>query len=224
MRLTVQDAAELLQVSEKSIYRWIKQGSLPVYKVSEQYRFNRAELLAWATSRRLNVPPEVLSEHPPASPIPTLYQAVEAGGIVYRLEGRNPDQVLGHVAESIRLPEEVDRSYLGSLLQAREGLASTALGLGVAAPQLVFPNVLEITRPVAGLFFLERPVDFGSLDGEPVRCLIALVSPTQRASLQLLNRVNFTLRSSRWHRALLSQASREKLLQALKVAEDQLTP
>ncbi len=57
-----------------------------------------------------------------------------------------------------------------------------------------------------------------------MRCLIALVSPTQRASLQLLNRVNFTLRSSRWHRALLGQASREKLLQALKVAEDQLTP
>ncbi|HOD84676.1 MAG TPA: helix-turn-helix domain-containing protein, partial [Phycisphaerae bacterium] len=45
MRLRVRDAAELLNVSEKTIYRWIAQKLLPVHRVNEQYRFNRAELL-----------------------------------------------------------------------------------------------------------------------------------------------------------------------------------
>ena len=51
MTLTVKDIARLLSVSEKTVYRWISQGQLPAYQVHEQYRFNRAEILEWATSR-----------------------------------------------------------------------------------------------------------------------------------------------------------------------------
>jgi len=32
-----------LSVSEKTVYRWIKQGFLPAYRVNDQYRFNRQE-------------------------------------------------------------------------------------------------------------------------------------------------------------------------------------
>lgn len=213
MRLNVQDAARLLSVSEKSVYRWIKQGVLPAYKVNEQYRFNRAELLAWATSRRLNVPPEALHEpHPPGLPLPTLAEALEGGGIVYRLEGHTADEALAQVATSIRLPEEVDRSYLTALLQAREALASTAAGRGAAVPQLVFPNVLELSRPVAGVFFLERPVPFRSLDGRPVEVLLPVVAPSQRGSLHLVNRIQFALSESSFRSALKAQKSRADLL------------
>ncbi len=59
MKLTVRDAAGLLNVSEKSIYRWIKQGVIPAYQINDQYRFNRAELLEWATSRKISVSPEI---------------------------------------------------------------------------------------------------------------------------------------------------------------------
>ena len=44
MQLNVRDAAELLFVSEKTIYRWVKQNELPAYKINGQYRFSRAEL------------------------------------------------------------------------------------------------------------------------------------------------------------------------------------
>ena len=52
MKLSVRDAAVLLNVTEKTIYRWIKQGVIPAYQINDQYRFNRAELLEWATSAR----------------------------------------------------------------------------------------------------------------------------------------------------------------------------
>ena len=62
MKLLVKDAARLLDVSDKTIYRWIKQGSIPAYKLNEQYRFNRAELLEWATARRISISPEIFRE------------------------------------------------------------------------------------------------------------------------------------------------------------------
>ena len=75
MNLSVRDAASLLKVSEKTIYRWIKQQIVPAYRVQEQYRFNRAELLEWATSRRLNVSSEIFLEP-------------EAEGLPYPVPGR----------------------------------------------------------------------------------------------------------------------------------------
>lgn len=207
-------------MSEKSIYRWIKQGMLPAFKVNEQYRFNRAELLAWATSRRLNVPPEALHDpHPPGKPSPRLTDALQDGGIVYRLDGTTPDEALAQVARSIRLPEEVDRDYLASLLHAREALAPTALGRGLAAPQLVFPNVLELSRPVAGLFFLEQSLDFGALDSVPITLLVALISSSQRVSLHLLNRVMFAWQEPSFQQALAEQKPREELLKRLRTLE-----
>ena len=49
VKITVRDAARVLGVSEKTIYRWIDERELPVHRVHGQYRFNRAELLEWAT-------------------------------------------------------------------------------------------------------------------------------------------------------------------------------
>ncbi len=53
MQLGVRDVARILNVSEKSVYRWIRDGQLPAYKVNEQYRFNRAKLLEWANAHKI---------------------------------------------------------------------------------------------------------------------------------------------------------------------------
>ena len=86
MQLTVRDAARIMNVSEKTIYRWINQGSLPAYRVNEQYRFNRAELLEWATSKKINVSVEIFQEpESTAAVLPGFVDALETGGIFYRL-------------------------------------------------------------------------------------------------------------------------------------------
>ena len=64
MQLTVREVATLLKVSERKVRAWIKGAGLPAYRVHETYRFNRAELLEWATSRNLEVP-YAMSEYAP---------------------------------------------------------------------------------------------------------------------------------------------------------------
>jgi len=223
LNTSVKAAAGLLGVSEKTIYRWIKQEIVPVYRVNEQYRFNRAELLEWATSRRMGVTPEAFHQGEDSSqPLPGLSESLEAGGIVYRLEGKTRKEVMARLVDELRLPEEVDREYLLKVLNAREELCSTGVGGGIAIPHPRNPVLLHITKPSITLAFLENPVDFQSLDGVAVQKLFCLISPTLRAHLHLLAKLSFALRNGHFRQILERQGSRDELLTALRAVEETL--
>lgn len=220
MNLSVKDAARVLSVSEKTIYRWIKQEVVPAYKVHESYRFNRAELLEWATSRRMGVSPEAFAEPETDSlPLPSLSEALEAGGIYYRIEGQTREEVIGDVVAHLRLPDGVDREHLQKVLIARERLCSTGIGDGIAIPHPRNPGLLHVTRPTVTLCFLENPVDFMALDARPVRILFTLISPTLRIHLHLLSRLAFLLKGGGFRQAIDEQGSRETIFTALRQAE-----
>jgi len=220
MQLTVREVAKLFNVSEKTIYRWIKDGGIPAYRVNEQYRFHRAELLEWSTANKVGVSPEILQEEESSSAgIPGLVQALEAGGVVYRLEGSDKQSVLRAVVEAMRLPEEVDRELLLRVLATREALASTGIGEGIAIPHVRNPIVLHVPAATITLCFLERPVDFNALDGQPVHCLFTLVSPTVRAHLHLLSRLAFALRDAGFKDAIRRAALRDEILAELRRVE-----
>lgn len=225
MKLTVKDAARLLSVSEKSIYRWIKDGVIPAYQVNDQYRFNRAELLEWATSRRINVSPEIFQEPEGGdSPPPSLTEALRAGGVHYRICGQDKAGVLHSVVDVMKLPEEVDREFLYQVLLAREALGSTGIGDGIAIPHVRNPIVLHLSRPLVALCFLESPVEFGAIDHQPVTTLFTLVSPTVRAHLHLLSRLGYVLRNPEVRAAVTQQASRDEIMAALEKAESEIAP
>lgn len=220
MQLTVKDAAYLLNVSEKTIYRWIKQEIIPVYRINEQLRFNRAELLEWATSRRIQVSPEIFNEgDKPETPLPSLSEAIKAGGISYRLGGSDKPSVLRALIDVIKLPEEVDQEFLFQVLLARESLGSTGIGDGIAIPHVRNPIVLHVTKPLIALCFLEHPIAFGSIDGQPVSTLFALISPTVRAHLHMLSRLSFVLQNAEFRGALKRQASRDELMTIMAKTE-----
>ena len=223
MQLGVREVAKLLNVSEKTVYRWVSQGTLPAYKVNDQYRFNRAELLEWATSQKLNVSAEIFQE--PESklrPMPQLADALQDGGVFYRISGSDKESVLRSVVETMRLPEEVDRNFLLRVLLAREEMASTGVGEGIAIPHVRSPIVLHVARPMISLCFLDKPVDFGALDGQPVYALFTLISPTVRAHLHLLSRLAFILRDAPFKELVKKQALREEIVAAARQLESGL--
>jgi nitrogen PTS system EIIA component len=223
MTLTVKDLARLLSVSEKTVYRWINQGTLPAYQVHEQYRFNRSEILEWATSRKIPISPEIFAE-PETSGVamPSLFEALQNGGVQYRVVGADKWAVLKNVVQLLQLPEEVDREFLYQVLVAREELSSTGIGDGIAIPHVRNPVVLHISRPMVTLFFLERPVDFGAIDGQAVYALFMLISPTVRAHLHLISRLAYTLRDSTFREVIQRQGLREEVLGAAMSVEEKL--
>ena len=217
MELTVRDVSRLLKVSEKTVYRWITQGKLPGYRVNEQFRFNRAELLEWANANRINVSSELFTEpESRGGALPGLEAALRAGGIHYRLNGKDKAEVLRAVVEVMPLPREVDREFLLRVLLARESLQSTGIGDGIAIPHPRSPILLHITEPQITLCFLDHPVEFEAMDGRPVSALFSLVSPVARAHLHLLSRVAFGLHDEAFKKLIREQAGREEILAAAR--------
>jgi PTS system nitrogen regulatory IIA component len=217
MQIDVKEAARLLAISEKTVYRWIRQGTLPAYKMNDQYRFNRSELLEWATTRRINVSPDIFKgEEPGSEELPSLEEAIRAGGIHYRVAGRDKGEVLASIVGLMQLPREVDRGFLLNVLLARESLGSTGIGDGIAIPHVRNPIVLHIPVPAITLCFLETPIEFDSIDGKPVHTLFTLVSPTVRAHLHLLSRLTWALRQSGFRDPIARAAGRDELLEAAR--------
>ncbi len=221
MNLSVRDAAKLLQVSEKTIYRWIKQEIIPAYRFHGQHRFNQAELLEWATSRRMGIEPEAFAEPESVThPLPSLTESLETGGIIYRLHGSDRNDVLKNLIAEMRLPEDIDRNYLLKVLIAREELGSTGIGNGIAFPHPRQPMLTRISKPMVTLSFLERPVDFGSLDGKPVQILFSIISPTLRSHLYLLSMLSFACRKAAFLKTLEQEGSRAEIFgELLKIKE-----
>ncbi|MFA4874118.1 MAG: PTS sugar transporter subunit IIA [bacterium] len=214
MKLTVRDVATLLNVSEKTIYRWIQSKKLPAFKVNEQYRFNRAELLEWVTSQRINVSADIFADpSQDRRAIPSLAEAIKAGGIHYRVGGSDKDAVMRAAVETMPLPEEVDRGFLLKVLLARESLGSTGIGDGIAIPHVRNPIVMHIPQPMITLCFLERSIDFEALDGKPVNTLFMMVSPTITAHLNLLSKLAHALRQPDFAGVIAGQGSREQILE-----------
>jgi nitrogen PTS system EIIA component len=223
MNLTVRDAAKILATSEKTIYRWVGQGILPAYRINSQYRFNKAELLEWATARKINVAQDLFAEPDAAkSPLPDLAQAIEEGGIHYRIVGSAKESVLRSIVGLLKLPDEVDRSFVLNILLAREGLGSTGVGEGIAIPHVRNPIVLGVPKASVSLCFLETPIDYGALDGQPVHTLFTVISPTMRAHLHLLSRLAFALKQVPFRQALLRQAPREEIGREIRRIEEPL--
>jgi PTS system nitrogen regulatory IIA component len=219
MDLTVHEAAELLEVSEKTIYRWIAGRRLPNYHVSGQYRFNRAELLEWATAQRVHVSPTIFSEDDDGR-LPGLEECLRAGGVFYRVSGADRESVLRAVVAIMPLPQEVDREFLLEVLMMRESLGSTGIGDGIAVPHPRSPIVMHIPRPMVSLCFLEKPVDFAAIDAKPVDTIFAVVSPTMRAHLNLTSRIGFAVREPGFEGALKQRALREDLLSAARHVDE----
>lgn len=205
MQLRLRDAAELFEVTDQTIARWVKERSLPAMRISGQYRFNREELLEWATSRQVRFSARVFAEFTRRDqdevPGPELTEALTAGGIHHGVPGRDQESVLRSVIERMPLPAEVDREFFLSVLLARETLGSTGVGNGIAIPHVRNPVVLHVPRPLITLCFLETAVAFGAPDGEPVHTLFTLVSPTVSTHLKLLSRLAFAL-----HQPVFAQA------------------
>jgi PTS system nitrogen regulatory IIA component len=212
VQLTVRDVSKFLNVPEATVTRWIKQRGLPARHVAGQYRCNRAELLEWAVAHWIDVKPELFDPlEAEEEPVPALADALEAGGIFYKLPDSTKEKALRALVQVLPLPAEIDRELLFRLLLAREAAASTGIGDGIALPHVRNPIVLHVTRPLVTLCFLEHAVDFGALDGKPVQILFSLICPTTRSHLQLLARLSHALHDPAF-RAVVQRHERPEVI------------
>jgi PTS system nitrogen regulatory IIA component len=218
MTLTVREAAKLLCTTERAVYRWISQRGIPVHKVQDRYRFNRAELLEWATQHGVRVSVSHFSGSERGNRMPRFAEALARGGVHEHVEGVDRDAVLRAVVELMPVADE-DRDLLVDVLVAREALGSTGVGDGIAIPHVRSAIVLRVTEPSITLCYLARPVEFGAIDGKPVHTTFSIVTPTIRSHLYLLSRLAAALHDTGFRDAVRSKAPASKILEEARRLE-----
>jgi len=220
MELDIKAAAALMGESEKTIYRWIRDQGLPAHRINEQYHFNRAELLEWATAQGVRVSPAMFAATDPAAVASGgLASALVAGGIHYNVAAADKQAALAAAIGLMPVPDEVDRDLLLDIILARESLGSTGLGDGIAIPHVRNPIVMHIPRPLVTLCFLATPVDFDAVDGQPVHTLFTIVCPAIKSHLHLLSRLAYALRHPDFAEAIRQRAPPAAILAVAAVID-----
>jgi PTS system nitrogen regulatory IIA component len=222
MDLRVRDVARLLNVSEPTVYRWVREGGLPAHRVGEHYRFNRVELQEWAALHGHSLPPQLLT--PGVEDSASLAAALERGGVHRDVTGATREEVLASVAQLPGIPAGVDRAMLAQLLIGREALASTAAGDGIAMPHPRDPLVVRVDQPRVLLCLLGRPVDFDALDGRPVRILFTMLSRSVREHLRMLATLAFVLHDVALRELLNRAAPNAAILERIRIVEASAGP
>lgn len=213
MQLSVSDVAAHLDVSEDTVYEWIRAGEIPFTKLNEQYRLNSVDLLEWAVARGHRLSLDILQKTHGDAATSTFSQALEVGGL-HRLEGtKTREELMGLLVSESRGIDPDDRAVLLDLLLASESLGPTGLGGGIAIPHVRTPVVVHGASASVALWYLEKPADyFGAADGTPVDTLFFMVTPTPRAHLQLVSQLMMALHDVAFRRALRARAPLEALL------------
>lgn len=223
MQLKTTDLAKALNVDERTVLRWIRKDKLPAERVAGEFQVNRVDLLEWATEHGIKVDPSIYKAHEDENiALPSLSQALEAGGIHCKVEGSDKESVLRSVVALLDLPAELDPEFVLQVLLAREALGTTAVGDGIAIPHVRNPILLQLPVPKVALCFLAQPVDFEALDGKPVQILFTVTSPTVKMHLHLLSKLAYALRDPRLREALRSTCSRERIMSVLKDIEQDI--
>ncbi len=225
MLLTVRRAAELLATDEQQIYRWVDEGEIPFHRVRDQVRFNRTELLCWATERRLPVAVERFeADSDPEEHAVLLSAALRIGGVYEDVPAETRDDALRVVVERTPIGSGVDREFILDVLLAREAASTTAIGDGVAIPHVRHPVIAAGAPPTVSVTYLREAVPFGAPDGEPVRTVFMLVTPTIKAHLQLLARVARAMLDSGFRAAIDRRAGLDELTREAARVEASLVP
>ncbi len=223
MQLTFRDIEKAFEVGEKTLYQWLNARGMPAVKANDQYYFNSAEVLEWALKNQIALTPGALKFCEKNRPAHGIFSsALERGGVHLGVEGTSAQEVLGKVLDVLPLPEHVQRAPLKEMLVSREHAGTTGIGNGIAIPHVKHPVILAGVEPVVGLFFLKTPVNFFSLDGEPVHTVFVILTGSFNGHLSLLSRVAFCLQDASIQGALGRRCNSGEILAAFQAVESKI--
>jgi PTS system nitrogen regulatory IIA component len=207
--MTVEEVAEYLRVSERTVYEWAQKGEIPAGKLGTSWRFKRGEIERWVDQR-------LTRKHPVASVHPfEIRDILDPDRVVIVDEGskepalRMMIEVLAR-SSRIRDPKELARAIFD-----REQLMSTGIGFGVAVPHVRMSSVTDLVMALG--ISRQDITDYESLDGNPVRiiCMVAAGQNQHAEYLRALAAVSARLKDPEIREGVLAAKSEATIFELL---------
>jgi PTS system nitrogen regulatory IIA component len=241
MDLKIKDLADLLNVSESTIRRWISDGKIPTYRINQlldDYSFSRTEIQNWVIShshkldktdgvspfmRRKEAEPLSTSRSPTTggSKQFSLFRSLHKGEVLHHLKGQTKEEIIRTTMRKVAKLLHVDAEVMTDLLLDRENLMPTALNNGIAVPH-TRDSLLNAHHDIVVVVFLDEPLEYGALDGQPVHTLFFLFACEDKRHLHLLAKIAHLSSQPHVREFFQTQPSKEQLLSFIKEWESQI--
>ncbi len=189
--MTIEEVAEYLRVSERTVYDWAQKGDLPGGKLGTTWRFKREDVENWVNTR--------LSK----KSAPTISTTSDSGKSLLTperiaiLDETDKKTVLTKLVDLLATsPLVKNRDELLNGIFAREELMSTGIGFGVGVPHVRIDSVSDLVMAVA---VSRKPISgYASLDNQPVHivCMLAARSDQHAKYIRTLSAVSSRLKDA----------------------------
>lgn len=217
MELKIKDIVGLFQVSEKTVYRWIKEKKIPCYRINHQYRFSRSEINEWILDSKIELSSKLLDLN--IGGRPDFTALVRSGGIHYDIGGATVPEVLRNAIAALPKPAQISKNEIFAALLNREEMMSTGIGRGIAIPHPRNPIITDVEDAAVSLCFLKNPIDFGALDNLPVHTLFVLLTSNPRRHLEVLSKISYLCQLGDFLELLQKRAPASEILDFIQEKE-----
>jgi PTS system nitrogen regulatory IIA component len=145
---------------------------------------------------------------------------IERGGIFRDIKGTTPLEALGDLAPRLSLPPSLQAEALLKAVLEREALMPTGVGHGIALPHPRTPLLSEAGEQFVALAFLEKPIDWKALDGNPVDKLFLIVSASAKLHLHTLSKINYFCQQADFLKLLQEKSEKSFIIEHIRKAEE----
>lgn len=201
--LTIEEVANYLRVSERTVYDWANKGDLPCGKIGTTWRFKRVDIEAWVDQK--------LSRKRPTPPGLTVAvgDVLSPERVVLMDVDKKVDALNTLIASLGEAPQVKNVEELANEIFEREKLMSTGIGFSVAVPHVRLGSVTDLVMAVG--ISKKDITDYAALDERPVRiiCMVAARSDQHAQYLKTLGAVSSLLKADEVREALLAAPSAE---------------
>jgi PTS system nitrogen regulatory IIA component len=205
--MTIDEVAEYLRVSERTVYDWAQKGELPGGKLGTTWRFKREEIEKWVNDRL-----STTGKRGAAAATGVLLTPER----ILLLDRSTKAEVLERLVDLLAdTPFVLDREKLMRGILEREKLMSTGIGFGIGVPHVRMDSVTDLVMSVA---VCRHPIkDYESLDNIPVQivCMLAARTDQHKLYIRALASISSHLRDASSREKIIALDSPEELCKLL---------
>ena len=139
--------------------------------------------------------------------------------IISDLTGIKKEDVINELIDLfVKDPRVTDLEKVRTAVLDREKIMSTGVGKGFAIPH---GKTAAVTEILAAFGKTTRPIDYQSLDSQPVHLVFLLVGKDNLVSthIKLLSRISRMMNKDEFRKSLIEAESNEQILELFKAEE-----
>ncbi len=207
--LTIEEVANYLRVSDRTVYDWAQRGEIPAGKIGTVWRFKKSEVEKWVNDRLSS------SDKRMKNDVVQVKNILAPNRVIFISQTSRHDALV-ELANTLSSAPQVKLSdELVSEILKREELMSTAIGRGIAIPHVRLSSVTDLVMAVG---VCKTPViDFQPIDDMPVSLLFMIAAAYNQHSyyLQTLSYFSAKLKKKELRDSLLNAATTDEVYKLL---------